>query len=365
MIYLPTRQDVRDTAQQLADDSNVGSVAMFHFHPNKIINRAIHDGHKFCISKMREKFDVVIGCVMASPGQMPSHWYPEGQPDIEPYAQQPFVYYPATSNKLDPSQEDLDYVNTELGLDYFYSSEADADYVNKVWEHHQKMGFRPAINKAGFDTEQDSVVTDFFQRAMISYFVKRDICGPLSPKLNIVGSRKDTMGRMSLWKNWLRFTKNPQNIPGFPMNHVTMGEGTTPHWKPGNNWEAPLYRDADGLMPEYNEPPEIRTIRRDIHNILVGIDQQRQTLKDVEDALRTVPLPLTHTMFIFPGDYRSVRRYFTENPSGALDNSPIPQFGEIEIEIMDNITGELFEDYLFTGQDDTKWLDIRTLQEFD
>lgn len=110
---------------------------------------------------------------------------------------------------------------------------------------------------------------------------------------------------------------------------------------------SPLYRDAEGLIPEKANDSHVRQLRRDIRQLLIngGWD-----LSDLNDAITTPP---------------NIRKKVT---GWDLDTFEVVwsiqgvQHALVRVILYDD-NDDLFEDFHFIGLDETKAHDMNTLQE--
>lgn len=104
---------------------------------------------------------------------------------------------------------------------------------------------------------------------------------------------------------------------------------------------SPIYRDAEGLIPEYDEPSEIHGCRLEIKDILLNF--KGSFILDLLYSLDKVKLPIGYKMRYNIFDIDLKKRIF---------KSLLFRRSVIRIEI--NKNGRKWEDYKFIGVDETK-----------
>lgn len=358
MEYLNDETEVAQLKDALAKDAYVERIGHIAFQDKHVTEGSFHQGHKFFISKVREKCDVIIGHLVPNidfPDIVSND--PTLPPDDRVFTFQPKLMYP--DKKMNLTVNQVDAVKSVLmdGLDYFFTLPSYGGAVKAAMDYASTQEFIDQVSATGLPAPLlDKAMLMWFHVQGLQASVSLDSWLPeLASKLYSIQSIKNAWFVFSMMK-YHETIRGKVNFPVPPFfNRTTV---------PAEAWLAPVYRVADGLIPEPGEPSQIRDLRLLIKGI-VGAGNY-VTVGDLTRALFPL-IDSSFSMCVLVKDYTTFEQWsdiVDDNPdTGHYDSVVIPSFGEIKVSISHQ--GKFYETYDFLGLQDWRWIDARLLMPFD
>lgn len=343
MICVKTLPEMKAISRDLAADSAVQSVAVIHFRESRILDGTFHEGHEQFVQMVRGQFDKVI--IVAVPilifsADDTTHRI------IDNGMSGDVILTPASIQDMESRFPFVDYMYLPKGTRALGRSII--GLINTP-EYHATMAHI-----------SDHTTSHAAWLRLLTYaeIMKSPFMPELLDKAEMITSRKETEDRITLWYGHiqtngdvrrLRLNNNPVFLD--PDINTTL-----------QNRVAPIHRDAQGLIPELDEPDGVREVRLALHDAFHSCSFESR--KELVWQLGKVPLPTGYRIYLDALDYTTIDLTYHEDPNAQYWLTPedtLPALGQVRLGFSDGIHD--FDDYRFLGTDETKWFDIKTLTD--
>lgn len=360
MVYLKDKYEIDTVINDLKNDQKILTVGHVHLNDKHIQRRIFHEGHKQYVRLAKAKCDVLIASMVPVPPFpfLKSIVTPSSDPTrfADTARMVPHTNY--EDKKLTLSREDIDFVENELPeIDYMYTVHIDGAEAKRAFVLNTQQAPPLSIQNVTIPTtlSHEGTLHDMFYRMTFGWFIRKPLFPLMPDKLIMFGSRKDSIGRLQLWKLWTALRDENKTVLGLGIRGKPRTE-----LEPKHHWMVPLYIDAEGLVPEYQEPIDIRNSRKTVRNIIATYTgtsawELNQAIQEFSN------LPEGYRVDVCISDYETLERLPKEI---FRKEDRMPVLGEVQAHIINDQTGEVFEVWYFIGQDSAKYFDIRTHQEF-